>query len=280
MRDKCIEQKTKKYTSRSSPPYSANECKNEIKNGNNGKPWKSVPNKHMIYKWIPILESSTSTRVNTSSRTKKNNKNNITKQKGNKTYYIHDNGGRPFKVIVNHNKKILIVYIDTRTDDDLNNDIKPIYDKIILETKYKKFWNGGPIPKFKNRKKQLYSFEPGNSILISTNIDQYIYIGSEIYSFQTGTSADEQIENYISLIGNNDVPYPFATSKKYTYLMIENVYIENELLHRETNDCDNDCKVDAYCLYYGYCDKQSNEIQKLIQKNAKPIKNKIIQKRL
>ena len=49
----CVEVKTKKYQARNSPPYHANECKGETKRGNDGKQWKSMPNKKMIYKWIP-----------------------------------------------------------------------------------------------------------------------------------------------------------------------------------------------------------------------------------
>ena len=80
----CIEVKTKKYQSRSSPPYHANECPNETKLGNDGKYWKSVSNSKNIYKWIPQSNNKKITKTSTDS-------------KRGKIYYIHDNQGRPFK---------------------------------------------------------------------------------------------------------------------------------------------------------------------------------------
>ena len=48
----CIEQKTKKYRSRSSPPYSAMDCKGSSKKGNDGTTYVSKPDKRGIYRWV------------------------------------------------------------------------------------------------------------------------------------------------------------------------------------------------------------------------------------
>jgi hypothetical protein len=48
----CIEQKTKKYRSRGSPPYSAMDCKGSSKNGNDGATYVSKPDKRGIYRWV------------------------------------------------------------------------------------------------------------------------------------------------------------------------------------------------------------------------------------
>ena len=48
----CIEQKTKKYRSRGSPPYSAMDCKDLIKKGNDGATYVSKPDKRGIYRWV------------------------------------------------------------------------------------------------------------------------------------------------------------------------------------------------------------------------------------
>lgn len=53
----CEEQTTKKYTSRKSPPYPANECKESEKIGNDGKMYKSVGNKNGVHRWI-LLKSA------------------------------------------------------------------------------------------------------------------------------------------------------------------------------------------------------------------------------
>ena len=47
----CSKQTTKKYTSRSSPPYPANECCNKVKVGNDGKKYKSSPDKNGTCRW-------------------------------------------------------------------------------------------------------------------------------------------------------------------------------------------------------------------------------------
>lgn len=47
----CIEQFTKKYTSRPSPPYPANECCYSVKTGNDGHRYISEPNKKGICTW-------------------------------------------------------------------------------------------------------------------------------------------------------------------------------------------------------------------------------------
>lgn len=49
---KCQKQTLKKYVARKSPPYPANECKEDIKIGNDGLYYKSQPNKNGIYRWV------------------------------------------------------------------------------------------------------------------------------------------------------------------------------------------------------------------------------------
>ena len=43
---------TKKYATRSSPPYPANEHCGETMEGNDGKSYKSVPNKNNVCRWV------------------------------------------------------------------------------------------------------------------------------------------------------------------------------------------------------------------------------------
>lgn len=47
----CKKQTTKKYTTRPSPPYPANQCKGKKKVGNDGKKWVSKANVTGIYTW-------------------------------------------------------------------------------------------------------------------------------------------------------------------------------------------------------------------------------------
>jgi hypothetical protein len=88
----------------------------------------------------------------------------------------------------------------------------------------------------------------GNTILLEVLPNEYVYIGNEIKAFQT--KQDDMIIKYISPIGNSDVPYPYAIGKKFTYLILENKYIPNELV---------DLTRDVYSQYYGFDKKLSNK---------------------
>lgn len=46
---KCVRQTTKKYTSRNSPPFPANQCRGTVKEGNDGNMWESRGEN--IYRW-------------------------------------------------------------------------------------------------------------------------------------------------------------------------------------------------------------------------------------
>tara|TARA_B110000261_G_C12974215_1_gene313745 strand:- start:464 stop:868 length:405 start_codon:yes stop_codon:yes gene_type:complete len=47
----CSRKRTKKYTTRKSPPYPANDCPNMIKRGNDKKNYKSEADKNGVHKW-------------------------------------------------------------------------------------------------------------------------------------------------------------------------------------------------------------------------------------
>ena len=49
----CVRQTSPKYRDRPSPPFPANECRGQIKEGNNGKPYESLL-KGKIWRWMPL----------------------------------------------------------------------------------------------------------------------------------------------------------------------------------------------------------------------------------
>lgn len=55
----CSPSTLKKYTSRNSPAYPAQDCKNKVLSGNDGNNYISVPNKNNVYRWQPIKDSTT-----------------------------------------------------------------------------------------------------------------------------------------------------------------------------------------------------------------------------
>jgi|SRR5271154_3455912 len=150
-------------------------------------------------------------------------------------YLIHDNGGRPFMVCVD--KKSIDIYQINDTD---KNDIKwdVLMDRI---NPYKKIFIGDDPDKPNGMFK-------GNSILVQKNKHYYIFIGQDIYSFRP----KDEIINYVSPVGNSDVPYPYAVGTENTYLMIENVMIAN--VARLTDD--------PYEQYYDHSDKYSQSAGK------------------
>jgi hypothetical protein len=49
---KCVDMShLKKYAKRPGPSYSAQDCKDEIKNGNDGLMYMSIPNRKGVYRW-------------------------------------------------------------------------------------------------------------------------------------------------------------------------------------------------------------------------------------
>ena len=140
-----------------------------------------------------------------------------------KTYYIHDNGGRPFKVIITG--YTAEVY---KLTDMLSKNYK-----LAKTFKFIESFNGGN----------------GSSILLQVKSDNkdlntYIYIGDKIFSF----SIKDKIIAYKSPIGNSDVPYPYAISKDNVYLMLESVVLDKELLELITIK-------DPYQYYYFFNNK-------------------------
>ena len=64
----------------------------------------------------------------------------------------------------------------------------------------------------------------GNSLLLAMDTAKgiYLFIGERIFSFQS----EAPITKFLSPVGNNDVPYPYAIDRKGNYyLMIENVVL-------------------------------------------------------
>jgi len=165
-----------------------------------------------------------------------------------KTYYINDNGGRPFKVDI-IGKKVTIsgTYVENEKiyTEIVTYKPKQIFIGISEKNKMSEFGLGyGP------------NFD-GNSILLYMNKNTYIFIGMYIYSFQ----ALNTITTFVSSVGNNDVPYPYAIDNKgYIYLLIEDVIMKpNDELKQYLSDKLND----AYFYYYDKHDIIKNKFENI-----------------
>ena len=124
-------------------------------------------------------------------------------------YEIHDNGGTPFKVEVNSDKLVKIRAAKDVLIKEIQAERIFIGDSPINDTTlYSGGWG-----------KEYY----GNSILLKLQGLRYMFIGDCIYEF----NAIDDIVEFTSPVGNNDVPYPYAyDGVGNCYLMIEHVSLK------------------------------------------------------
>lgn len=155
-------------------------------------------------------------------------------------YYIHHNYSRPFAVdIEGDTVHVFKLFENGRNNNSIYTD-KPILssynpERIFIgrspETRATRF-SGGYGERF-----------DGNSILLHIRDNEYIFIGAKIFKFQSNDN--DVIVEFISPVGNNDVPYPYAiTENGKVYLLIENVVLQNFVI---TEDYD-----DPYDYYYDH----------------------------
>ena len=148
-------------------------------------------------------------------------------------YNIHDNYGRPYKVIINSNKiSSVSVYKNDTNELLFDKKVNTIFIGKSPLNKMTKF-SGGHGKNF-----------DGNSFLLELDNFTYQHIGRDIFTF----NSYNKIIEYVSPVGNNDVPYPYAIdSDGNIYLLIEDVVIINTDQFKELNTSKYD---DPYDYYY------------------------------
>lgn len=150
------------------------------------------------------------------------------------TYLIHDNGDRSFKVVV-ENRRVKIYKSQTYRDTEFIYKSTPSYifdvaGVFVGESPLNSMtdFSGGHGPAF------------SNSLLLQLSELRYVHIGRKIFSFQTCS----KIISFVSPIGNNDVPYPYAIDREgNTYLFLEQVILGAK--HNNLEEYD-----DSYDFYY------------------------------
>lgn len=171
-------------------------------------------------------------------------------------YFTHDNGGCPFKVGVDDNN--VKIYKHRRNVDE------KYHSKPILEFVANKIFIGEDPDN--SCLKFCSDFDHrGNSILLNIGNNTCVFIGHEIYQFET----DKEIISYHSPIGNSDVPYPYAIDVDGNYyLMLDSVVISNsDKLQSRLESY----QGDPY--YYHYSEENESEVHLFANKQ-------ILQKRL
>ena len=233
----CKPLEGEKYRSRPSPSCHAADCPNQMAEGNDKRLYISVPDSRGVYKWQPMTTWDETRRPP------------ITTGKQ-QTYYIHDNGSRPFKVVIRKTQagREIDIYIARYPEFKLNK--KYDYPKYYqLHRTYqiphgaRIFIGDDPENIYKSRPDQLKEWL-GNSILAELSAGRYLFIGELVFEFQTANE-NSGITLFRSPVGNNDVPYPFAADDEYIYLLIEDVRVAKT--HIDLNQK----PFDPYRQHYG-----------------------------
>ena len=227
----CTEVKTKKYQSRASPPFHAKDCKHLTKKGKNGD-YRSSPDAKGVYKWM---------------KTNKTRK----VSKGTKTYDVHDNGNRPFRVEVDGKK----VSIYKGTSPKGFNYGRLDYSTLVKTLTVSAVHVGESTCHTSAYIQDLCGKSAtGNTILLHISGNKYMFVGQEVYEF----TMEDDFEAYYSQVGNNDVPYPITLGSKYVYLMLDgdHTYIGRNLFKAKMTAVE---WADAYAYYNGYKDFETGE---------------------
>lgn len=133
-------------------------------------------------------------------------------------YYTHDNYSRPFAVDIEENRVEIFKFLPDEHEDFIYTDMP-----ILTYEPQRIFIGKSPecaMTRFSGGYGDRFN---GNSILLHIRDDEYVFIGSEVYKFRS-----DNIVEFTSPVGNNDVPYPYAkTENGNMHLLIENVTLLN-----------------------------------------------------
>jgi hypothetical protein len=187
-----------------------------------------------------------------------------------KKYEIHDNGGRPFRVTLSDSKEA-IIEVSNEEDDDVRTWVPS------FAVKYTKAWIGfGSVYKTEMEGKDRGEWSRGNSILLENVYDFNAFSAKKINKSLTlpkenggtvlwiGWSIElihlppkESVVQFVSVVGNNDVPYPYFSTQKRSYLLVENVSIDNrkipkQILQKPQYTGKDDIWRDLYVWYYDW----------------------------
>ena len=217
--------------------------------GNDGNMWIITVTKKGVHRW---------------SKDNKVSKGKMTKGK---KYLIHDNGGRPFLVIIS-TKDVSIFKLPEGVEEDEDTS-KNDYTELVKEYKnVKKVFIGKSVkPKDDTAYYAAYGKEfDGNTILIEIKDKRYCLVAEKIVEFSTKDS----IEKFESPVGNSDVPYPLAYGSQNVYVFGFDVH---KYIPKETVKGLSTGKIQE--KYIGKCCPWKSELDKY----KKKLKEKLIHKR-
>lgn len=168
-----------------------------------------------------------------------------------RTYLTHHNGDRPYKVVVTGD------YV-TVLEGNLFA-AKPVYEETVNQIfvgsspfNEMTWFSGGFGPEF-----------DGNAMLLHEHDLEYVFVGQSVYRFHALSS----IIKFVSPVGNNDVPYPYAIDYEDRYYL----FIERVIVRIPPELITNVFTFDPYRYYYS--ESSITDIRKNIAPKFKGIKS-------
>jgi hypothetical protein len=131
-------------------------------------------------------------------------------------YLIHDNYARPFCVYIDENHNQVHIYKKEYRECYQNDELEDYTKFIGTYSPSKIFIGESPLNSMTEFSAGHGPEFDGNSILLKMEQDKYIFIGDHIYSFKT----EYEIVEFVSPVGNNDVPYPYAIDDNGNYYFL------------------------------------------------------------
>jgi hypothetical protein len=89
-------------------------------------------------------------------------------------------------------------------------------------------------------------------LLLHLTGKKYMHIGHGITEF----TIDDKVDDYFSLVGNNDVPYPILLGTENVYFLLDNAYYPRSAFTAKMSKLDWE---DAYQYYFGFKDLATGE---------------------
>jgi hypothetical protein len=89
------------------------------------------------------------------------------------------------------------------------------------------------------------AFLHGNTVLVKLTDTRYLYVAGEIYEFET----EGPILDYVSPVGNSNVPYPVAFTEKSVYFLVEKAVVERKDLSVRATMAN---AIELYHEFYGH----------------------------
>lgn len=151
------------------------------------------------------------------------------------TVYTVNNGGMPFVVKLTSTNGPGVAHVFRRREEDDNLTRKEMRDP-SKHTLWLQPWRSieytnvliGHDPHEKSKGFMKDWWCGGHSVLLQVTPCEHVFIGMSIFEFRT--QADDAIVEFVSLMGNSAIPYPYAIGTNNVYLLIEDTFVPKTML--------------------------------------------------